>query len=114
MANQVIFADQVLIPNLDIYKVFKGNVETKGGFGPGRVFASIVADIGASYSNAKIKIAIVTTNPKTLKLAEHYKNAIRDVLPVEIFSTMVQAREWVKLMDGHLNLPKSFSRSKYW
>lgn len=58
MADKVIFADQVLIPNLDIYKVFKGNVETKGVFGPGRVLASIVADIGALGLTADFDHAI--------------------------------------------------------
>jgi len=74
----------------------------------------VIADIGASHSNARIKVAIVTTSLEALKLAEQYRNAMREVLPTEIFPSMEEARGWFKLMDDHLNLPRSFSISKFW
>jgi len=72
----------------------------------------IASEFGSAHSNLRIKVAIVTSSPEVLILAEHYRNAMEEAFPVEVFSTMDEARDWVKLMDGHMNLPKTLSSSR--
>ena len=73
----------------------------------------IASEFGAAHSNLRLKVAVVTTSPEVRNLAEHYRNAMEGAFPVEVFSTMDEARDWVKLMDGHMNLPTSMSSSRF-
>lgn len=52
-------------------------------------------DIGAASVNADIKVAVVTTLPDIIELAQHYEKVSTQAYPMRIFSTMAEARAWV-------------------
>lgn len=56
-------------------------------------------DKGASFSNPRIMIAVVTTSPEVISLANEYANSALNSYPTKIFSSLDDARSW--LADSH-------------
>jgi hypothetical protein len=54
-----------------------------------------VMDMGASKTNAAIKIAIVATAPELVELCRQYAESPLNVYPTEFFATLDEARAWV-------------------
>ena len=57
------------------------------------VNTAVVHGLGASFTNAKIKLAIVTIDPKICTLVRLYSSHVK--YPVKIFSTLSNARDWI-------------------
>lgn len=51
-------------------------------------------DAAASKSNARIKIAIVTTNPAIAEGVQNYRNAGLSPFPMRLFASVDEARAW--------------------
>jgi hypothetical protein len=51
-------------------------------------------DLGASRTNATIKIAVVATLAELVAFAEQYANSDLNVYPTQVFATMDEARAW--------------------
>jgi hypothetical protein len=56
-------------------------------------------DKGASFSNPRIRIAVVTTSPEVVALATEYANSALNSYPTKIFSSLDDANAW--LADSH-------------
>lgn len=56
-------------------------------------------DKGASFSNPRIRIAVVTTSPEIVALATEYANSALNSYPTKIFSSLDDANAW--LADSH-------------
>ena len=53
-----------------------------------------VVDKGASLTNPRIKIAVVTTSPEVISLANEYANSSLNSYPTRIFSSRDEAGLW--------------------
>lgn len=54
-----------------------------------------VVDKGASLTNPRIKIAVVTTSPEVISLANEYANSSLNSYPTRIFSSLDEAGSWL-------------------
>ena len=54
-----------------------------------------VIDKGVSLTNSRIKIAVVTTSPEVIFLANAYANSSLNSYPTKIFSTLDDSRTWL-------------------
>jgi hypothetical protein len=52
-------------------------------------------DLAASRSNARIRIAVIATEPKIIAAATHYAESPMNVYATRIFSTQADARAWL-------------------
>lgn len=57
-------------------------------------------DIGASITNPRIVIAVVTTSTEIEALTNHYVATSDGAYPTKIFSTMDEARAWINQHVG--------------
>jgi len=56
-----------------------------------------ILDKGASMSNPRIRIAVVTTSPEVVVLTEHYAKSPLCAYPIRIFRSLAEARTWLGL-----------------
>ncbi len=54
-----------------------------------------VIDKGASFTNPRINIAVVTTSPMVISLANEYANSSLNSYPTKIFSSLDDAGSWL-------------------
>ncbi len=54
-------------------------------------------DSAAALTNPHIKLAVVTAGPEIRKLAEAYAGQPLCAYPVEVFSSLAEARDWAKI-----------------
>ena len=65
---------------------------------PGVMEDLVASAIGASFSNDRIRIAIVATREEVIAVARQFIDAVPHY-PMRIFSTLDEAREWVGVAD---------------
>ena len=58
-----------------------------------------VVDGGAMWTNPHIRVAVVTTMPEIIEMAEAYASSPYHSYPTRIFSTMQEARIWAMTKD---------------
>lgn len=54
------------------------------------------ASIGASMTNPKLRIAVVTTNELIEKLSHHFREATDGVWEAKVFPALEAARHWLR------------------
>lgn len=64
-------------------------------FGLSEIDDIAIIDKGASMTNPRIRIAVVTTSPDIVKLATHYANSPMNAYPTKIFTSLADARAWL-------------------
>lgn len=64
-------------------------------FGLSEIDDIAVIDKGASMTNPRIRIAVVTTSPDIVNFATHYANSPLNAYPTRIFTSLVDARAWI-------------------
>lgn len=64
-------------------------------FGLSEIDDIAVIDKGASMTNPRIRIAVVTTSPDIVKLATHYATSPMNAYPTKIFTSLADARAWI-------------------
>lgn len=53
-------------------------------------------DLAASWTNPRIRVAIVTTSPEITALATYYANSPMNTYPTKLFTSLEDARHWLK------------------
>ena len=56
-----------------------------------------IQDRGAAFTNAKTRIAVVTTHPQVIAAAEAYSASPMNIYQTRIFPTMTEARQWLSV-----------------
>jgi hypothetical protein len=54
---------------------------------------AVAHGLGAAYTNARMKLAVVTTDQNILKLVDTYSDGVQ--YQVNVFSTLADARRWI-------------------
>lgn len=64
-------------------------------FGLAEIDDIAIIDKGASMTNPRIRIAVVTTSPDIVNFAIHYANSPLNAYPTKIFTSLADARAWI-------------------